>query len=198
MQNSQNGENLAIFETDIFLKSRRKKFMIVFNRFNFNQFNQVNPTNTSTKHPKVSHSLHFESTRSEREDHFNQNLAGVPGACFLKSTIEGIQYGSGRYEALRHVSEAIVWDEQLNHFVLRGESYYINSNVYGPRQDKRSLEQGLAGRLTLDNGIFVDNQNKRLIFPDGRWIDGVTGEQYTVHGEPLSQLPVKARGNKDV
>jgi hypothetical protein len=174
--------------------------MFPFSQFNFNTVqNSTNPSlkKSSLKKPRILHSLQFESTRSERDKHFSQNLAGIPGACFLKTTIEGMQYGTGRYEALRHVSEAIVWDEELNHFVLRGESYY-STTTYKEPKEKRAVEQGLVGRLTLDNGIFVDNPNKRLIFPDGRWIDGVTGEHYTVHGEPLSQLPVQAKGNKEV
>lgn len=83
--------------------------------------------------------------------------------------------------------DAVVWDVDAQQFCLRLD-FYNNAKINdddGSRPYERPLNHGEVLPGTLVAGAMVDQVNKRITLPDGRWIDGPTGNIYSVHGDLL-------------
>lgn len=83
--------------------------------------------------------------------------------------------------------DAVVWDVDTQRFCLRLDFYSNTKQKQDNGNDpyERPLNHGEVLPGTLVAGAMVDQVNKRITLPDGRWIDGPTGNIYSVHGDLL-------------
>lgn len=137
--------------------------------------------------------LHFSSTRDERNAacRSDANYAirpAMPDARMLGRTHMMRRRG---YDSGYVVKESIVWDTPNKRFALRHDQFF--QRTWG---DSYSYEEFLPHQAVLSDsfvaGAVVDQEHSRIYLPDGRWIDGPTGQVYTVHGEPLAKLSQQA------
>jgi hypothetical protein len=129
---------------------------------------------------KVLVGIRFNGTAQERAR--ESSRMGEPivssrleGKKFFNATKDGATW---YYSQFQH----IVWDSPTSQFKLRVTLYKDNGL-------DTSRENGiLHGTLLGDDfiaGAIVDQVGKKIILPDGRWIDGPTGDIYNVHGAVL-------------
>lgn len=126
-------------------------------------------------------SIGFGSTRAERDDAFAKGGQGIPDERYV---ITGYSRLLKNTDYAVTEKKALVWDTAADQFIYRTETF--SRKFAENRLDITSEELTIPGNTMWDDGVFVDQKNKRLILPDGRWIDGPTGDLYSVHGEPFS------------
>lgn len=88
---------------------------------------------------------------------------------------------------------SVVWSQEKQGFVQVEEQCYYNKDkktygTPGPVGLNFDLRHGSVLSGDFVAGTLVDGANKRLILPDGRWIDGPTGNIYSAHGDLLMTL----------
>lgn len=127
-------------------------------------------------------SQRFSSTLKDREAAFEKGEGGMLDARFLKTRV---QTWSSNSDYLEMTRDGIVWDHEADCFVARTETVLqkrANDKVY----QSKSIEQKIKGNCVLENDIAVDVTNRCLIFPNGSYIDGPTGQLFSVQGGPMS------------
>lgn len=89
-----------------------------------------------------------------------------------------------------HKMTSIVWDTPSNHFIWRMDHFYSTCGVYwdGNKSYERQLSHNMVLGGDFPSGVIVDQKNGRLVFPDGRWMAGATGEMYTAQDAKVSDL----------
>jgi hypothetical protein len=125
----------------------------------------------------------FSSTRKERDDACSQYEGGFPGARLILS--QNQENESMDYKAMFWRIKMIVWDSEKCRFSLRTEKFW----QYGTQQKRDSIlssELPYLSNCQLPEGYFIDHDAKRIILPNGSWIDGPTGKLYSVQGTPMS------------
>jgi hypothetical protein len=144
--------------------------------------------------------IRFSSTFEERENALKNTLGEIPDVRYqvLESQTDSVHISSvGTIPSVKLTRRAVVWDSEKAGFVYRHEAFqqYQHSGSH-KRNVIASAEVPLGANLMDEKGIFVDMDNKRLIFPDGRWIDGPTGKLHTIQGVEFSQF--QAQNSKEI
>ncbi len=96
---------------------------------------------------------------------------------------------SGQYATSKYAFQNLVWDTPSNSFKLRVDNYLFGD--YDGSFEK-TLNHGTVLSDDFVAGAIVDQVGKKIILPDGRWIDGPTGDIYNVHGTVLVHRDPKA------
>jgi hypothetical protein len=95
-----------------------------------------------------------------------------------------------------HYRERIVWDTPGQEFILRADATMglmaMNFSNYSLQNSKETpIPQGTVLNKQFIEGAVVDQVNQKIILPDGRAIDGPTGNVLNVHGD------VRVYGSKE-
>jgi hypothetical protein len=95
-----------------------------------------------------------------------------------------------------HYRERIVWDTPGQEFILRADASMglmaMNFSNYSLQNSKETpIPQGTVLNKQFIEGAVVDQVNQKIILPDGRAIDGPTGNVLNVHGD------VRVYGSKE-
>jgi hypothetical protein len=126
--------------------------------------------------------VQFASTRAQRDQAFEKVGTMIPDARYVKvSQVARPDYHS----KISQTTQAIVWDSEQSCFLLRLESV---SQEQGEFYEFGASEKRFESNTLWEDGVFVDVKNKRLILPNGCFIDGPTGEMFNVHGNPFSSI----------
>jgi hypothetical protein len=125
--------------------------------------------------------LRFSSTLQQREDAFDKGEGGMLDARFLKTRV---QTWSSNSEYLEMTLDGIVWDHESDCFVARTETV-LQKRANDKAHENKSIEQKIKGNCVLENDITVDVTNRCLIFPNGSYMDGPTGQLFSVQGVPM-------------
>jgi diaminopimelate decarboxylase len=126
-------------------------------------------------------SQRFSSTMKDREATFEKGEGGMLDARFLKTRV---QTWSSNSEYLEMTLDGIVWDHESDCFVARTETV-LQKCANDKAHKNKSIEQKIKGNCVLENDITVDVTNRCLIFPNGSYIDGPTGQLFSVQGVPM-------------
>lgn len=132
---------------------------------------------------RFSQNQRFSSSRQERDAaHAKGFETPIPGTRLEVSSEKLYERGY-----FIEIVSSIVWDTPSKQFRIRTDRFYQNGN----RDDLTcaSLERGIADKTCLGglypDGAVVDQEKGRIYFQDGRWMDGPSGQMFTVHGEPV-------------
>jgi hypothetical protein len=127
--------------------------------------------------------VHFASTRAQRDQAFQKQTKIIPDARYIKVS----QKGPDQDTFITQTTSAIVWDSDTSQFMHRIESFshFVQDS---PDQFSAKEEKVFETNTLWEDGVFVDVKNKRLILPNGCFIDGPTGEMFNVHGNPFSSI----------
>jgi hypothetical protein len=120
----------------------------------------------------------FRSTLTEREKASETYRTPMPGSRLMGN----LQYTRSENNT-RHAIQQIVWDTPSESFIHRFDSYDAadeNKIAYTVRVEK-PLPHATVLPSDFVPGTLVDQVQKRLVLPDGRWNDGPTGDIYSVH-----------------
>lgn len=142
----------------------------------FETIKHFSSTHISSKH------IRFGSTRAERDEAFAKGGQGIPDERYVTTASEQHLQANSYFVTRK---KALVWDTPSAQFIYRCENFA--RQFLKNRCDVTSEELTIPGNTMWDDGVFVDQMNKRLLLPDGRWIDGPTGELYSIHGEPFAK-----------
>lgn len=127
-------------------------------------------------------SLRFSATRADR-DAAAKNLSKLmPDARLMGRTHLA---GAGEMQQSAHLYQYIVWDAPSSEFYFRSDSYKPLGGLHKEASVDRPIAHGMHLSDDFVGGAVVDQKNKRIYLPSGGWIDGPTGETYTVHGKSL-------------
>lgn len=132
----------------------------------------------------------FCGTQSQR----NQEASSINGT-LASSRLMGRIQQSMSDKGKRHSFLNIVWDSTTSQFKVRQDIY----DNYHSHKDSYERQLHHATLLSDDfvAGAIVDQVGKRITLPDGRWIDGPTGNIYNVHGELILQRKPETTGLPD-
>ena len=134
--------------------------------------NRANNTNPAPR---------FSATKKQREDSFARGDGGMLDVRYLKTRSEPWKTDADYLETL---SEGVVWDHQFNCFVIRREMV-VNGGVNNMKR-RASSEQTITSNCMLDNGLALDVTHGYLVFQNGSYIHGPTGQLFSVHGTPMT------------
>ena len=95
----------------------------------------------------------------------------------------------------RQAFSKLVWDTPTD--TSHSGTFKLRTDVYDGNNERVNryeldLPHGLALNDDFVAGAIVDQVGKKIILPDGRWIDGPTGDIYNVHGDVLIHRDSKA------
>ena len=94
----------------------------------------------------------------------------------------------------------VIWDQDKPQFLLRHEYFNVYNNHGGLEGAiESSLNHGDTLSGVFPAGTVVDQFNQKLILPDGKKIDGPTGDIFNVHGDVfLSRSNPKKNEEKEI
>ncbi len=103
------------------------------------------------------------------------------------------------YDEKHMVRSRVVWDAEKENFLIRHESFWFCSDGRLDNAIESPLNHGDALSGVFPAGTIVDQFNRKLILPDGKKIDGPTGDILSLHGDVfLSRSNPKKTEEKDV
>jgi hypothetical protein len=144
--------------------------------------------------------IRFSSTFEERENALKNTLGEIPDVRYqvLESQTDSVHIsGVGTIPSVKLTRRAVVWDSEKVGFVYRHEAFQqYHYAGHHKRNVVASAEVPMGANSIDEKGVFVDSENKRLILPDGRWIDGPTGKLHTIQGLDYSQF--QAQNSKEI
>lgn len=124
----------------------------------------------------------FRGTKEQR-DREAQSISGA----FTSGRLQGkmsfaAAETSNKYATSKYAFQNVVWDTPSNSFKLRVDNYLM---VTQHDSFEKILHHGTVLSDDFVAGAVVDQVGQKIILPDGRWIDGPTGDIYNVHGNVL-------------
>lgn len=127
----------------------------------------------------------FSSTRTERDAATSQFEGGCPGARLILS--QTLESDDSDDKSTKWRMKTIVWDSDKQYFLLRSERFWqFNAEKKKTRGGVVVSELSYLTNCQLSDGYFIDQDAKRIILPNGNWIDGPTGKLFSVQGNPIS------------
>lgn len=118
--------------------------------------------------------LTFRSTLSERNNVSVRDVFQMPDAR-LTSQIEVMNN--------HHYLSRIVWDTPGAEFILRRDCFTGVMKVNYESFKETPIPQGMVLNKQFIEGAVVDQVNQKIFLPDGRSIDGPTGNVLNVQGD---------------
>jgi hypothetical protein len=137
-----------------------------------------NPLNSNRFNSNQFHKIQFASTRQERDQALNKGAGDIPDVRHYMNL--DVQQCEGWGSAMRYQREALVWDSEQQGFVYRTEMF--SQFPDGRRERAKATENPLVNNTVLSQQIYVDAENKRLLLPNGYFMDGPSGKIYTFQG----------------
>lgn len=136
--------------------------------------------------------IRFAATFQERENALKNTVGDIPDVRhqLIESDKDSFYISDrGHFPSVNFTRKALVWDSAKQGFAYRHEAFqqYLIQGTF-KRNVLASAEVLLTSNQMNENGIFIDHDNKRLVLPDGRWIDGPTGKLHTLQGTEFSQF----------
>jgi hypothetical protein len=119
----------------------------------------------------------------EQRDSESQSISGA----FSSGRLQGKMGFSAaetarKYASSKYAFQNVVWDTPSHSFKLRIDNYLIVEHL---DSFEKTLNHGTVLSDDFVAGAIVDQVGQKIILPDGRWIDGPTGDIYNVHGDVL-------------
>jgi hypothetical protein len=103
------------------------------------------------------------------------------------------------YDEKHMIRSRVIWDAEQQHFLIRHESFWFCSDGRLDNAIESPLNHGDTLSGVFPAGTVVDQFNQKLILPDGKKIDGPSGDIFNVHGDVfLSRSNPKKTEEKDV
>lgn len=128
------------------------------------------------------HTIQFASTRAERDEALRKGASDIPDVRqYLNIDVQQCNSWS---EAMRYQREAIVWDSEQHGFVHRTEMF--SQFPDGSRKSFKATENPMVNNTVLSQQIYVDSENKRLLLPNGYFMDGPSGKIFTCQGVDMA------------
>lgn len=128
------------------------------------------------------HTIQFASTRAERDEALRKGASDIPDVRQYLNI--DVQQCNSWGEAMRYQREALVWDSEQHGFVYRTEMFSQFSS--GCREKAKSTENPMVNNTVLSQQIYVDSENKRLLLPNGYFMDGPSGKIFTCQGVDMA------------
>jgi hypothetical protein len=129
--------------------------------------------------------IQFASTRTERDEAIAKGAGDIPDVRhYLKIDVQNSTRWQENLQGMHWQRDAIAWDSELQGFVYRKEIFDQFGN--GKRQERKSTENPFSHNAWIGQQVYVDATNKRLILPNGCFIDGPTGKMYTCQGVDMA------------
>jgi hypothetical protein len=124
----------------------------------------------------------FGSTLAERNTVATRDVFQMPDAR-LTAPIEVMNN--------HHYLARIVWDTPSKEFILRRDCFTGVMKVTYDNYKETPILQGTVLNKQFIEGAVVDQVNQKILLPDGRSIDGPTGNVLSLQGD------VQVYGNKE-
>jgi hypothetical protein len=141
-----------------------------------------NPLNSNRFNSNKFHKIQFASTRAERDQALSKGPSDIPDVRYYLNI--DVQHCDSWGSAMRYKREAFVWDSEQQGFVHRTEMF--SQFADGRREKAKVTENPLLNNTVLSQQIYVDVENKRLLLPNGYFMDGPTGKMYTCQGVDMA------------
>jgi hypothetical protein len=117
----------------------------------------------------------FSGTRKSRDAEAKKGLQQLSDI-----RLEGRTQYARSDQYVRDEFKALVWDTDSNRFVERFDVYSDTPELKSSSEREVYHSRVLNGDYV--SGAVVDQVKQRIVLPDGGWIDGPTGDIYSVQG----------------